>query len=67
MDRLTPDEARARFGALQDAPTRTYREFEDPEGGVWRPVYNGGELQEYRFYKLHKLKRKVVWRKPSRR
>ena len=66
-DRLTPNEARARFGEILHAGTRTYREFEDPEtGGIWRPVLVDGEVESYRLYKLHKLKRKVVWRKPRR-
>ena len=59
MQTITPDEARARFGDLVHAATRTYREFEDSAGGIWRPVYDGGDLAGYRLYKLHRLTKKL--------
>lgn len=67
-DKLTPNEALARWGDLLHGPTRTYREFEEPDGqGLWRPVYEAGELKGYRRYMIRKLTKKVVWRKLSRR
>ena len=62
MPTITPDEAREKFGELLHAAARTYREFDDPEGGIWRPIYQGGELIGYRLYKLHKIK-KTPWRR----
>lgn len=49
-DTLDPTQARARFGELVHAATRTYREFEEADGGVWRPEFYEGKLLRYRLY-----------------
>ena len=67
MDRMTLEQARERFGEIMHASTRTYREFDDPEGaGIWRPVYVDGEIASYRLHKVHKMK-KTVWRRDRQR
>ncbi len=64
---ITLDEARARFGEILHAGTRTYREFDDPEGGgIWRPIYVEGEVVSYRLYEIHRVKRKPWTMKRSR-
>lgn len=52
--RLTPSEARRKFGELLYEPTRTYRHFEADDGD-WRPELSDGELTGYRWYKRHKI------------
>lgn len=52
--RLTPSEARRKFGELLHEPTRVYRHFEIDDGD-WRPELVGGELAGYRWYKRHKI------------
>ena len=59
MPTITPDEARDRFGPLLHAATRTYREFEDTDGGgIWRPVIVDGEVVSYRLHQVHKVKKR---------
>ena len=55
MKTIPPEEARQRFGEILHAGTMTYREFDDPDGGIWRPVFVEHELTGYRLYKLTKL------------
>lgn len=58
--RLTPDQARKKWGELLHARTRTYSYFPDGDG-EWRPELQGGELAGYRWHKLHKTG-KTRWR-----
>ena len=55
--------ARKKFGDLMHVATRTYREFEDPEEGIWRPIYSDGELVSYRLYKLRRITKSLSWRR----
>lgn len=63
----TPDEAEKRFGELMHASTRTYREFENPGEGIWRPIYSDGELVSYGLYKLRRITKSLSWRRSRRR
>ena len=49
-DMLTPAQARARFGELKHPKSRTYMEFEGPDGRIWRPETLDGALKAYRLY-----------------
>lgn len=63
--RLTPDEAKARFGELLHRPTRTHMEFDDPDGrGIWRPQFNVDKtLRDYRLYRpVRATKVRPAWR-----
>ena len=56
--RLTPDEARARFGELLHQPTRTYMFFNEPTGGTWVPRFNiDMSLLEYRLLRPVRTKK----------
>lgn len=65
---LTPEQARARFGELLHQPTRTYRFFDGPDGGVWRPRFDMDRtLLEYRLYRpAQKAKTRLAWRPKGR-
>ena len=62
METITLDEARKRFGELLHGPTKTYQQVDDPDGGIWRPIYVGRELTGYGLYKLNRVTKK----RPSR-
>lgn len=62
MITIPPEEARKRFGEIMHAGTKTFREFDDPEGGIWRPVFVEKELVGYRLYKLTKLTKRLMAR-----
>ena len=62
MDDLKPDEARARFSPVEHGPSKTYRHFDDPEGGVWRPLFHDGHLLGYSLYQPPRKGKRVVWR-----
>ena len=62
-DSLSPDQAQARFGELIHPATRTYREFEEPGGGIWRPEFYGGKLMRYRLYPETKPAKSTRWRR----
>lgn len=62
-DALDPMQARARFGELIHPATRTYREFEEPGGGVWRPEFFEGKLMRYRLYPEPKDVKPTRWRR----
>ncbi len=49
-DTLDPKQARDRFGELKHPKTRTYIEFEEPDGRIWRPEMLDGKLKGYRLY-----------------
>ncbi len=62
-DTLDPTRARARFGELVHPATRTYREFEEPGGGIWRPEILNGALVRYRLYPEPKDVKPTRWRR----
>ncbi len=62
MPDIDPDEAQKRFGSLQHTTSKTYRHFDDPEDGIWRPLFHGGKLLGHRLYRLPRVGRKVIWR-----
>lgn len=60
--RLTPAEARRKWGELVHGPTRTYLHFEEA-GGMWRPEVRGGELVSYGWQKLRPEMKGARWRR----
>ncbi len=59
---LDPMQARARFGELVHAKTRTHREFDDPDGGIWRPDILDGALMAYKLYPEPRTVKAMRWR-----
>lgn len=62
---LDPTQARARFGELTHVQTRTYREFDDPSGGIWRPKFNNGVLEAYRLHPVYRTGKATKWRRKT--